>query len=51
MAVGSNEGTVAVRRGVEDSLTDEFEQHRPLLFGIAYRMLGSAMEAEDVVQE
>jgi RNA polymerase sigma-70 factor, ECF subfamily len=28
-----------------------FETHRPLLFGIAYRMLGSAMEAEDMVQE
>lgn len=33
-----------------DKLTD-FEQHRPLLFGIAYRMLGSVMEAEDMVQE
>ncbi len=30
---------------------DELEQYRPLLFGIAYRMLGSAMEAEDMVQE
>jgi len=28
-----------------------FERHRPLLFSIAYRMLGSAMDAEDVVQE
>jgi RNA polymerase sigma-70 factor (ECF subfamily) len=28
-----------------------FEAHRPLLFSIAYRMLGSAMEAEDMVQE
>jgi RNA polymerase sigma-70 factor (ECF subfamily) len=28
-----------------------FESYRPLLFSIAYRMLGSAMEAEDVVQE
>ena len=24
-----------------------FEAHRPLLFSIAYRMLGSASEAED----
>jgi RNA polymerase sigma-70 factor (ECF subfamily) len=29
----------------------EFESYRPLMFSIAYRMLGSAMEAEDVVQE
>ncbi|MEZ4668743.1 MAG: RNA polymerase sigma-70 factor [Anaerolineae bacterium] len=30
---------------------DAFEQCRPLLFSIAYRMLGSAREAEDMVQE
>jgi len=28
-----------------------FEQHRPLLFAIAYRMLGGVAEAEDMVQE
>jgi RNA polymerase sigma-70 factor, ECF subfamily len=28
-----------------------FEQHRPRLFGIAYRMLGSRADADDVVQE
>lgn len=28
-----------------------FEAQRPLLFSIAYRMLGSVMEAEDAVQE
>jgi RNA polymerase sigma-70 factor (ECF subfamily) len=28
-----------------------FEAHRPRLFSIAYRMLGSASEAEDVVQD
>ncbi len=28
-----------------------FEEWRPLLFGIAYRMLGSASDAEDVVQD
>src|SRR5215468_2900166 len=28
-----------------------FEAHRPLLFSIAYRMLGSAAEAEDVLQD
>src|SRR5512143_1782388 len=30
---------------------DDFERCRPLLFSIAYRMLGSAAEAEDVVQD
>lgn len=29
----------------------EFEQHRPVLMGIAYRMLASAAEAEDAVQD
>jgi RNA polymerase sigma-70 factor (ECF subfamily) len=31
--------------------TAEFEQLRPLLFAIAYRILGSVSEAEDAVQE
>ncbi|MFF3603027.1 RNA polymerase sigma-70 factor [Streptomyces sp. NPDC002463] len=30
---------------------EEFEELRPLLFSIAYRMLGSVSEAEDAVQE
>jgi RNA polymerase sigma-70 factor (TIGR02957 family) len=30
---------------------EEFDELRPLAFGIAYRMLGSVSEAEDVVQE
>jgi RNA polymerase sigma-70 factor (ECF subfamily) len=32
-------------------MSDSFEACRPLMFSIAYRMLGSAMEAEDVIQE
>ncbi|GAA0395955.1 RNA polymerase sigma factor SigJ [Streptomyces luteireticuli] len=32
-------------------MTDEFEALRPLLLGLAYRMLGSMWDAEDVVQE
>ena len=30
---------------------EEFERLRPLLFSIAYRILGSVSEAEDAVQE
>ena len=30
---------------------DPFDEVRPLLFSIAYRMLGSVMDAEDMVQE
>ncbi len=30
---------------------DEFEELRPLLFAIAYRILGSVAEAEDAVQD
>ena len=30
---------------------DEFEEHRRHLFAVAYRMLGSVRDAEDVVQD
>jgi RNA polymerase sigma-70 factor, ECF subfamily len=32
-------------------IADEFERYRPLLFSIAYRMLGNASEVEDMLQE
>jgi RNA polymerase sigma-70 factor (ECF subfamily) len=34
-----------------DTVTDVFEEHRPVLVGVAYRMLGRVADAEDVVQE
>lgn len=34
-----------------DTVTDLFEEHRPVLTGVAYRMLGRIADAEDVVQE
>lgn len=37
--------------GSLDRATKDFVAARPRLFGIAYRVLGSAVEAEDVVQE
>ena len=32
-------------------MIEDFTTHRPLLFGIAYRMLGRVAEADDMVQE
>src|SRR5262245_28538253 len=34
-----------------ERLAEQFEEHRAHLRGVAYRMLGSASEAEDAVQE
>ncbi len=36
---------------MNDRWAKQFEAYRPLMFAIAYRMLGSATEAEDMVQE
>jgi hypothetical protein len=35
----------------EEAFVESFESYRPYLFAIAYRMLGSAMDGEDMVQE
>ncbi|MCX4730877.1 RNA polymerase sigma-70 factor [Streptomyces sp. NBC_01363] len=39
------------RAGGTDSTTEAFVAHRNLLFTVAYEMLGSAADAEDVLQE
>jgi RNA polymerase sigma-70 factor (ECF subfamily) len=36
---------------MSEASPEQFETYRPLMFSIAYRMLGSATEAEDIVQE
>ncbi|WP_448615574.1 RNA polymerase sigma-70 factor [Modestobacter sp. URMC 112] len=36
---------------VPDAELDAFDRHRRLLFGVAYQMLGSVADAEDVVQD
>ena len=45
-------GCLTARRCEDDAwMHDEFIALRPLLFSIAYRMLGSVADAEDVVQD
>ena len=46
-----NDAISGTRDGTNVELGQDFETLRPLLFAIAYRMLGSAVDAEDVVQE
>lgn len=41
----------AWQSGAMSALAEEFEVQRPRLFGLAYRLLGSAAEAEDTVQD
>ncbi|WP_421733537.1 RNA polymerase sigma-70 factor [Cellulomonas sp.] len=55
MASDTADNTAAPRtwwnQNVPDTDVRAFEDVRPRLFGIAYRMLGSVAEAEDVVQD
>jgi len=48
---GPGPGSGRSGRSGHDADVVAFEQWRSLLFGIAYRMLGSAADAEDMVQE
>ena len=36
---------------ISDAHTASFQAVRPRLFGVAYRVLGSAADADDVVQD
>jgi RNA polymerase sigma-70 factor (TIGR02957 family) len=40
-----------LRRSLDEMIDDPFVAHRSLLFTVAYEMLGSAADAEDVLQE
>src|SRR5579884_3754374 len=40
-----------MRRYTVQSTVESFQEYRPLLFSIAYRMIGSASQAEDIVQD
>ncbi|MFF7990299.1 RNA polymerase sigma factor SigJ [Kitasatospora xanthocidica] len=44
-------GTRPVGAQPSDTQLADFEQHRRMVFGIAYRMLGSVADAEDLVQD
>ena len=48
---GGTAGPVAPAAAAMDSATEAFVAHRNLLFTVAYEMLGSAADAEDVLQE
>ncbi|MFB7467222.1 RNA polymerase sigma factor SigJ [Streptomyces sp. NPDC056224] len=50
-STGRTEAREATEAGETTASAAEFEAHRPRLFSLAYRMLGSASEAEDVVQD
>ncbi len=46
-----NRENVNQKTDVKDALAESFQRYHSLLFAITYRMLGSASEAEDILQE
>ncbi|HEV7626778.1 MAG TPA: RNA polymerase sigma-70 factor [Streptomyces sp.] len=48
---GEESATTAGSESAGSDATEVFEQHRPVLLGVAYRMLGRVADAEDVVQD
>ena len=36
---------------MQNRMEDVYQEYKALLFSLAYRMLGSVTEAEDIVQE
>ncbi|WP_344323209.1 RNA polymerase sigma-70 factor [Streptomyces macrosporus] len=46
-----NDSATGAASGTGSDGVDVFEEHRPVLLGVAYRMLGRVTDAEDVVQE
>ncbi|MGD9985588.1 RNA polymerase sigma factor SigJ [Pseudonocardia sp.] len=45
------DGAAPGTSGQRDLLGTEWETHRPAVFGVAYRLLGSVADAEDVTQD
>jgi RNA polymerase sigma factor (sigma-70 family) len=50
-AICMGDGHAPGRPEQEDPLSAEWERHRPAVFGVAYRLLGSVADAEDVAQD
>lgn len=51
VASGTADAQAFGLRAPADRLGAEWEKHRPAVFGVAYRLLGSVADAEDVTQD
>jgi hypothetical protein len=50
VAIGMGDGHGSRRSEQDDPLGAGWDRHRPAVFGVAYRLLGSVADAEDVTQ-